>query len=104
MALNLDLNCPPQDEDSSMNVDTTLGLGLPYAQVRTSYEPDDDDVIILSPRSYAEAVNNSIRNRRVIELVDNETESPRGSSARRPSNGNKRPRISAKQRSGGVEV
>lgn len=54
MVLNLDLNCPPHDEDSSMNVNTTLELGLPCAQMRTSYEPDDDDVIICSPRSFAD--------------------------------------------------
>ncbi|CAA2956253.1 E3 ubiquitin- ligase RNF4-like [Olea europaea subsp. europaea] len=102
MVLNLDLNCPPHDEDSSMNINTTLELGLPCAQMRTSYEPDDDDVIICSPRSFADAVNNSRRNRRVIEVVDDETESQRGSSVRQSGNCNKRPRISAKQRGGVV--
>ncbi|KAL2486862.1 RING/U-box superfamily protein [Abeliophyllum distichum] len=109
MVLNLDLNYPPHDEDSfgidnSMNVDTTLELGLPYEQVRTSYEPDDDEVIICSPRSFAEAINKSSRNRRVIEVVDDDTESQRGHSVRRPINGNRRTRISAKQRGGGVNL
>lgn len=59
MVLNFDLNFPPHDEDSlginnSLNVDTTLKLGLPCVQVRTSYEADDDDVILCSPRSFAE--------------------------------------------------
>ncbi|CAI9762192.1 unnamed protein product [Fraxinus pennsylvanica] len=109
MVLNLDLNCPPQDEDSlginnSLNVDTTLKLGLPCVQVRTSYEPDDDEVIICSPRSFAEAVNKSRRNRTVIEVVDDESEFQGADSARRPGNGNRCPRISAKQRGGGVNT
>ncbi|CAA2935325.1 E3 ubiquitin- ligase RNF4-like [Olea europaea subsp. europaea] len=109
MVLNFDLNFPPHDEDSlginnSLNVDTTLKLGLPCVQVRTSFEPDDDDVILCSPRSFAEAVNKSRRNRIVIEVVDDESEFVGAASARRPGNGNRRPRMSTKQRGGGVNT
>ncbi|CAH9102048.1 unnamed protein product [Cuscuta europaea] len=85
MVLDLDLNAPPRVEDLSVmdtasDVNTNLELGLPQVQVMANIDAgDDDDVLICSPRSFAEAKEKARRNCPVIEVLDDETEAHQGS-------------------------
>lgn len=62
MVLDLDLNDPPRVEDllvidDAIGVNTNLELGLPQLQVTANSNSIDDEVVICSPRSFAEACN-----------------------------------------------
>nr|GMD85331.1 E3 ubiquitin-protein ligase BRE1-like [Ipomoea batatas] len=79
MVLDVDLNGPPRVEDllvidDAIGVNTHLELGLPQLQVTANSDSIDDEVVICSPRSFAEAREKSRRNHQVIEVLDDETE------------------------------
>ncbi|XP_052206589.1 E3 ubiquitin-protein ligase complex slx8-rfp subunit slx8-like isoform X2 [Diospyros lotus] len=82
MVLNIDLNNPPLPADGMVPggdpVDLSLSIGLPREsgllpiRTTTSFESVDDEVIICSPRSFAEARDKARRNRREVEVIDAE--------------------------------
>lgn len=62
MVLDIDLNGPPRVEDllvidDAIGVNTHLELGLPQLQVTANSDSIDDEVVICSPRSFAEVCN-----------------------------------------------
>ncbi|CAH9083407.1 unnamed protein product [Cuscuta epithymum] len=68
--------------DTATDVNTNLELGLPQVQVMANIDvvdDDDDDVLICSPRRFAEAKEKARRNCPVIEVLDDETEAHQGS-------------------------
>ncbi|CAK9136510.1 unnamed protein product [Ilex paraguariensis] len=75
-----------------------LELRLSSIHVPSDCECIDDDVVICSPRSFAEAREKSRRNHGPIEVFNVETESQRGFSARLSTVGNRARRTPAKQR------
>ncbi|KAA8550606.1 hypothetical protein F0562_002290 [Nyssa sinensis] len=103
MALDVDLNVLPSEnhdqEGTSANAasqDAEAGQqGLPIPLAPIDVEAFDDDVIISSPRAFAEAKNNSRRNhgRAVVVDVDSEERTSRLT----PNNRNKRRRVSSNQ-------
>uniref|UniRef100_A0A5B7BW46 RING-type domain-containing protein n=1 Tax=Davidia involucrata TaxID=16924 RepID=A0A5B7BW46_DAVIN len=105
MVLDLDLNVAPPVEDILMGDSVTIGLNLMQAgehgpshiQARTDLEPVDDEVVICSPRSFAEARDKSRRNRGVMELFDEETAFRRERTARLFPDSNRGRRAPAKQ-------
>ncbi|PSS34825.1 E3 ubiquitin-protein like [Actinidia chinensis var. chinensis] len=90
MVLDLDLNDPPAPAESIITVDDavdlSLSIGLPWEsgllqiQTTTGLEAVDDDVVICSPRSFAEAREKARRNRGVVEVNDAESVFQRGHS------------------------
>ncbi|KAI8005099.1 E3 ubiquitin-protein ligase RNF4 [Camellia lanceoleosa] len=84
MVLDLDLNNLPSPVDNVPPIDLSLSLALPWdtglsqIQTTTELESDDDEVVICSPRSFAEA--KARRNRGVIEVIDAESDFQRGCS------------------------
>ncbi|XP_059651325.1 uncharacterized protein LOC132298948 isoform X2 [Cornus florida] len=79
MVLELDLNDPPPVEvGNPLSFDPNFGQagehGLSHIQVGSDSEPIDDELVICSPRSFAEARDRARRNRVVIEVLDEETE------------------------------
>uniref|UniRef100_A0A5B6ZAU7 RING-type domain-containing protein n=1 Tax=Davidia involucrata TaxID=16924 RepID=A0A5B6ZAU7_DAVIN len=82
MALDVDLNALPTEnrdqEGTSANAGShdvqvgQLGVSVPPAPINV--ESFDDDVIISSPRAFAEAKNNSRRNRGRTVVVDVDSE------------------------------
>ncbi|XP_019174787.1 PREDICTED: E3 ubiquitin-protein ligase BRE1-like [Ipomoea nil] len=83
MVLDIDLNGPPRVDDllvrdDAIGVNTHLELGLPQLQVTANSDSIDDEVVICSPRSFAEAREKSRRNHQVIEVLDDETEAQGG--------------------------
>ncbi|GMP78019.1 hypothetical protein CsSME_00034108 [Camellia sinensis var. sinensis] len=60
MVLDLDLNNLPSPLDNVPPIDLSLSLALPWdarlsqIQTTTELESDDDEVVICSPRSFAE--------------------------------------------------
>uniref|UniRef100_A0A5B6ZB79 RING-type domain-containing protein n=2 Tax=Davidia involucrata TaxID=16924 RepID=A0A5B6ZB79_DAVIN len=102
MALDVDLNALPSEnrdqEGTSANASShdvqvgQLGVSVPPAPINV--EAFDDDVIISSPRTFAEAKNNSRRNRGRTVVVDVDSER---TSRPIPNNRNKRRRVSSNQ-------
>ncbi|KAA8543507.1 hypothetical protein F0562_020998 [Nyssa sinensis] len=100
MALDVDLNSLPSDncdqEGPSANAssqDVQVGqLGVSVPPTPINVETVDDDVIISSPRAFAEAKNNSRRNRGRTVVVDVDSERTSGPS---PNNRNKHRRVSS---------
>ncbi|KAA8527910.1 hypothetical protein F0562_035221 [Nyssa sinensis] len=89
MVLDLDLNNePPVEEIILMGNSITIGPNLMQAgengpshlQARTDFEHIDEEVVICSPRSFAEARDKSRRNHGVIEVFDEESDIRRGHS------------------------
>jgi hypothetical protein len=94
MVLDLDLNVPPPVENVFLmsNLDEALDLGLSLRPPTVEMQQDDDEVIICSPRSFAEArEKKSRRNMEFVEVLD-ERESLTDRSARQSSSGNRRRR------------
>lgn len=92
MVLGFDLNHPFPTVDDMDLVDVSLSIRPPGSN-RTSrmqtagLDPVDDEVVICSPRSFAEAREKARRNHRVVEEIHDERDSQRGSSGRSPSEG-----------------
>ncbi|XAR60951.1 Ubiquitin--protein ligase [Bertholletia excelsa] len=103
IALEVDLNVPPSDnrdqegtssQPSSQNVQVGhQGGDLPSAPI--DVDAFDDDVVISSPRTFAEAKNNSRRNHRSTVIVDVDSEERLSRNA--PNGRNKRRRIPSNQ-------
>ncbi|KAE9460871.1 hypothetical protein C3L33_07282, partial [Rhododendron williamsianum] len=103
MVLDVDLNVPPADnlgqEGTSAHSAT---LDVQNGQQRGSVPPVpidveafDDDVVISSPRAFAEAKNNVRRSRQSTVLVDVDPDG--GADRAAPSSRNKRRRVPANQ-------
>lgn len=91
MVLGLDLNHPTVNDMDDL-VDVNLSIRPPgssqSSRMQTAgLDPADDDVIICSPRSFAEAMERARRNHRVVEVIHDERVSQRGNSVRSPSEG-----------------
>ncbi|XP_052185970.1 uncharacterized protein LOC127797269 [Diospyros lotus] len=80
-ALGIDLNMPPNQNQypagtsahpNSENIQPQRGGSVPPAPI--DVEAFDDDVLLSSPRAFAEAKNNSRRNRRGAVIVDVDSE------------------------------
>ncbi|KAL3517821.1 hypothetical protein ACH5RR_020410 [Cinchona calisaya] len=101
--LNVDLNAPPTDNRDQVGPSTrsrsqdceTSREVAPMPPAPIDLEAIDDDVMISSPRAFAEAKNNSRRNHGRTIVVDVESDEQ---SSRASQNGlNKRRRVSANQ-------
>ncbi|XP_009766790.1 uncharacterized protein LOC107827757 isoform X1 [Nicotiana tabacum] len=114
--VNVDLNVAPPSENrdqegTSVPVvfgDATHGQrGASLTPAAIDVEALDDDVIISSPRAFAEAKNNSRRNRGRVIVVDVDSAIAEGLSSRASSNSrNRRRRVSTDQatNSGGIRI
>jgi len=115
MVLNFDLNDPPAPAPAENlipvgdPVDLNLTIGLPgdsrplQTQTTPQLESIDDEVVICSPRSFAEAREKARRNRGVVEVIDAERNFRRGhseSTAVSFPNGNNRRKGGSTKRTG----
>lgn len=91
MMHGFDLNRPLPIVDDVDLVDVSLSIRPPgnnqtSRMQTTGLDPADDEVIVCSPRSFAEAREKARRNQ-MVEVIHDERTSQRGSSGRSPSEG-----------------